>query len=109
MTTPVIPLVVDVELDESPVIEVTVETDTTISAELDDTIRPVVIPGYESMLRRIAAIEAQEPGWDAKYDENNQPPYPVTSVDFRVGAVRLNDLYDTDGIPLADIADLFTE
>ena len=68
----------------------------------------IVAPIPSDIYERLDAIESQEPYWNAKYDENNQPPYPVKSVDSRLGHVTLGDLYDTESISYEDIRSIFS-
>ena len=57
---------------------------------------------------RLDRIESQESYWNEKYDEANPPPYPVKSVDARLGYVTLSDLYDiTDSLSYEEIASIF--
>lgn len=74
-----------------------VENDASLDANLDTQFIPFPISNLEEKIAY----------WDSKYGDSNPPPYPVTSVDFRLGDVELGDLYDTDAISLAEIADLF--
>jgi hypothetical protein len=71
--------------------------------EIDITVQTKVVPFP------MREFEEKMAFWDAKYGETNPPPYPVTSVDFREGDVKLDDLYDTDSISLSEITDMFND
>lgn len=105
----IIPVPVSLRVQElSSQFDMTVEdSDQQVNLGIETSVNPTVIPQFDEMMERIATIEGKEPTWDSKYGETNPPPYPVTSVDSRLGDVELDDLYDTDAITLAEIAELF--
>lgn len=107
----VIPIIVDVEVEEiSNCYNAEVSNlENAINVDPATELNPTIFPGYDEIIERLDDIEGKEPSWDAKYDEGNPPPYPVTSVDSRLGDVTLGDLYGTSSIPLADIASLFND
>lgn len=94
------------ELDNSYNVEVN-ELNNQVAMSVAQPINTTVFPGYQNVLDRLDSIESKEPFWDVKYGEDNPPPYPVTSVDQRVGAVTLGDLYDTGSLSFEDIASIF--
>lgn len=94
------------ELDNSYNIEVN-ELNNQVTMSAMQQINTTIFPGYQDVLDRLDTIESKEPFWDVKYGEDNPPPYPVVSVDNRVGAVTLGDLYDTDSLSFEDIASIF--
>lgn len=76
-----------------------VENEATLNANLDTQFVPFPISNLEEKMAY----------WDSKYGDTNPPPYPVTSVDTRLGDVELADLYDTDALSLSEIAELFND
>lgn len=106
----ILPIPVDLVVDEIDLqydLEVQ-ELNQPIDLMVENPINTTIFPGYLDVLTRLSSIEEKEPFWDIKYGEGYPPPYPVTSVDNRVGDVTLGDLYDTDSLSFEDIASIFS-
>lgn len=96
------------ELDNQYIIEMS-ELNQPLGVEVEAPINTTVFPGYQDVLDRLDSIESKEPFWDIKYGDDNPPPYPVTSVEGRLGSVTLSDLYDTESLSFEEIASIFNE
>ena len=78
---------------------------------VDEAFNAIVIPAALADLTDDTAhrtvSDAEKTEWNAKYGENNEPPYPVSSVNGKAGEVNLSyadvgALPDTTAIPSID-------